>query len=303
MKSRINKIIIATDFSTLSESAFKTGIAIAKRQNAEVTILHVMDRLDYVEPSKAFLPQYGIESHHFLTIGKYMDMLAAKIHSKTGIKVSSKVLEGFPPERICAYAYQQKASLIVMGTHGISGSRELFMGSDAFRIIKNCNCPALTIPSGWSKTTFEKMLFPVQLKPGTFEKYFYARPIIEKNDSELFILGLAERNKPGEHKELISLVDKLKLQLHSDHVKFQSAFSPCKDFPEKVVQVAGEFLADLALVALNPGDDSTTTKVGFFAQQLLNRLQIPILNIKPFSHHVNPELQFELADTCIRTIE
>lgn len=301
MKSKITKIIIATDFSVFSENAFKTGIAIAKRQNAEITVLHVMDRLDYLEPSKAFLPYYGIEANHFLTVGKYLDMLAAKIHNNTGIKISSKVLEGLPAEKICSYAYQQKTSLIVMGTHGISGSRELFMGSDAFKIIKNCSCPALTVPSGWNKTTFEKVLFPVQLKPGTFEKYFYARPIIEKNNSELFILGLAERNKPNELKELTSLVDKLKLQLHSDHVKFRAAFCPCNDFPEKVAQVAGEFLADLAVVAVKPDDDSMTAKVGFFAQQLLNRLQIPILSIKPFSHHVNPDLQLELADTWIRT--
>lgn len=301
MKSKISKIIIVTDFSAFSENSFKTGIAIAKRQNAEVTILYVMDRLDYLEPSKTFLPNYGIEANHFKAIGKNVDMLAAKIHKNTGLKASSKVLEGSPAEKICAYTYQKSASLIVMGTHGISGSRELFMGSDAFRIIKNCSCPALTVPYGWNKTNFGKVLFPVQLKPGTFEKYFYARPIIEKNNSELFILGLAERNKPSEFKELAFLVDKLKLQLHSDSVKFQSAFTPCNDFPEKVVQVAGEFTADLTVVAVNPEENSTTTKVGLFAQQLLNRLKIPILSIKPFSHHFNPDLQLELAGTWLRT--
>lgn len=302
MKSKITKIIIATDFSTLSESAFKTGIAIAKRQNAEVTILHVMDRLDYIKPSKAFLPFDGIDDYHFETIGKYLDMLAARIHEDTGIKVSSKVLEGLPSEKICAYAYQQKASLIVMGTHGISGSREIFMGSDAFKIIKNCNCPALTVPSEWNKTSFGRVIFPVQLKPGTFEKYFYARPIIEKNNSELYILGLSERNKPSEIKELATLVDRLKLQLHSDRVTYQSAFSPCTNFPEKVAQVAGEFLADLTVVAVHPEDDPRASKSGPFAEQLLNILKIPILNIKPFSQHFIPDLQMELADNWVKIV-
>jgi nucleotide-binding universal stress UspA family protein len=302
MKSKITKVIIPTDFSALSESAFKTGLAIAKRQNAEITILHVMDRLDYIEPSKAFLPFGGIEAYHSETIGKYMDMLAAKIHGDTGIKVSSKVLEGLPSEKICGYAYQQKASLIVMGTHGISGSRELFMGSDAFKIIKNCSCPALTVPSDWNKTTFGRIIFPVQLKPGTFEKYFYARPIIEKNNSELYILGLSERNKPSELKELATLVDRLKLQLHSDSVTYQSAFSPCTDFPEKVAQVAVDFLADLAIVAVHPADDPRASKSGPFAEQLLNLLKIPILSIKPFSQHVIPDLQMELADNWVKIV-
>jgi nucleotide-binding universal stress UspA family protein len=43
MKSKINKIIIPTDFSDLSENAFKTGIEIARRQHAEVKLLHVIE--------------------------------------------------------------------------------------------------------------------------------------------------------------------------------------------------------------------------------------------------------------------
>lgn len=299
MKSQITKIIITTDFSVYSESAFKTGIAIAQRHNAEVTILHVMDKLDYIEPSEAFQSFYGIEASRIRAVGKSMDMLAAKIHKNTGIKISSKLILGLPADKVCAYAYQQKASIVVIGTHGISGTRELFMGSDAFKIIKNCSCPVLTVPREWSKTSFGKVIFPVLLKPGSFEKYFYARPIIEKNNSELYILGLSERNKPSELKELTSLVDRVKLQLHNDSVRFQSAFSPCTSFSDKIVQVADEYSAELAVIALNHDDNIKTCKFSHFAQQLLNKLKMPLLTIKPFSRHVNSSLQKELADNWL----
>lgn len=295
MKSQIKRIIIPTDFTAQSESAFKTGIAIAKRQHAEVTILHVIDGFDNKDHSKLQGQLYQIEAEQFLSVGKYLDMLAAKIHNNTGIKISSKVLEGSPADKICSYAFQQKASLIVMGTHGISGSRELFMGSDAYKIIRTCSCPVLTVPGNWKKTNFGRVLFPVQLKPGTFEKYYYARPIIEKNNSEIIILGLSEKTKPREIKELAILVDKLKLQLHVDHVKFQSAFSPCSDFPGKVVQVADEFMADLAVIAVNLSDKAKPLIGETFAQQILEQLKIPVLNIKPFSQSANTDLQMELA--------
>lgn len=302
MKSKINKIIIVTDFSTFSESAFKTGIAIAERQKAEVSILHVMDRLDYLDLSKPHLPNNGFETYHYKTAGKYLDKLAAKINMNTGIIISSRVLEGPPAETICAYAYQYKANLIVMGTRGISGARELFMGSDAFKIIKGSSCPVLTVPSEWNKTSFGRVLFPVELKPGTFEKYFYAQPIIEKNNSEICILGLSERNKPGKLKELTRLVDKLKIQLHHDQVSFQSAFCPCTDFPERVVQSAEEFSASLAVIAVNSDDYLNSIFVRPFAQQLLNELKIPILSIKPHTHSINSNLQYELAENCIRNV-
>jgi nucleotide-binding universal stress UspA family protein len=302
MKTQITKIIITTDFSVFSENAFKTALAIAQRHHAEVTILHVMDKIDNLSISKSFQSFKDISTNQIRAIGKSLDMLAARIHKNTGLKISSKVIEGLPADKICAYAFQQKASLVVMGTHGISGVRELFMGSDAFKIVKHCSCPVLTVPSEWSKTSFGKVIFPVQLKPGSFEKYFYARSIIEKNNSELYILGLSERNKPGELKELTSLVDKVKLQLHNDRVKFQSAFSPCVNFSDKVVQVADEFSAELAVVALNSEDDFNSSRFSDFAQQLLHRLKIPLLTIKPFSRHISFDLQQELAYNMLNTI-
>lgn len=51
MKTQINSILIPTDFSDLSESALKVGIAIAKRQNAEAILLHVVDQLPYLLPT------------------------------------------------------------------------------------------------------------------------------------------------------------------------------------------------------------------------------------------------------------
>ncbi|NJK95654.1 MAG: universal stress protein [Bacteroidales bacterium] len=108
MKSLINKIIITTDFSAYSENALKTGLAIARRQGAEVSILHVMDMFDYREVSKDLLPNYKREASQFQAIGKYLDMLAARIHSSTGIKISSKVLEGLPSEKFARMPSSRK---------------------------------------------------------------------------------------------------------------------------------------------------------------------------------------------------
>ena len=55
MKTQINSILIPTDFSELSESALNVGIAIAKRQNAGVTLLHVVDLLPNLLPTQVLL--------------------------------------------------------------------------------------------------------------------------------------------------------------------------------------------------------------------------------------------------------
>ncbi|NJK94599.1 MAG: universal stress protein [Bacteroidales bacterium] len=229
----------------------KVGIAIARRQKAEITLLHVVDRFTYLQPTEVFLPDFRLTPDLILTMEDRLKELANKIQLDTGIKTTGIVLDGQPADRICRFAHEEKISLIVMGTHGTSGIREFFIGSEAFRVVKNATCPVLTVPGEWDKTDFEKVLLPIRLMPGAIEKYFFSRPIIEKNNSETFLLGLTDKKKPAEIKDLAVLLDMLKIQLRSDNVEFQSAFSPCDDFPAKVISVAKDFEADLIVLTAN----------------------------------------------------
>ncbi len=281
MKAQINSILIPTDFSDLSKSALKVGIAIAGRQNAAITLLHVIDKFVYLSPPEVFLPDVQIPADIKLTIEDKIKELAERIQIESGIQITGKVLIGTPSDNICQLAFNENFSLIVMGAHGISGLREFYIGSEAFRVVKNAKCPVLTIPGNWKKTDFKKVLFPIRLLLGTFDKYFFSRPIIEKNNSELLILGLAEKEKPGEIKEISNLIDQIKHQLNNDNVVFQTELSPCENFPAKVIKMAEKHDVDLIIVTANLDQDYKAYYVGPFVQQIVNHSRHPVLSIKP----------------------
>ena len=279
MKTQINSILIPTDFSELSESAIKVGIAIAKRQNAEVTLLHIVDVLPVLLPTQVLLsdPQEVLSR-----MEEKLEEISERIRKESGVKAVVKALEGTPADRICKFAYEENISLIVMGTHGVSGLREFFIGSEAFKVVKNATCPVLTIPGNWQKTDFEKVLFPVRLNPGTFlDTYFYARPIIEKNNSELFILGLYEREKDIDNKEISISINKLKVQLNNDNVLFKSGITQSNDLPVKILSIAKDYKADLIILTANLDHNFKAFFVGPFVQQVVNHSQFPVLSIKP----------------------
>jgi len=278
MKTQINSILIPTDFSDLSESALKVGIAIAKRQNAEVTLLHVVDQLPYLLPTEVFLSD---PKDVLSMMEEELNELSEKIQKDTGFKPLVKVLEGTPSDSICKFANEENISLIVMGTHGVSGLREFFIGSEAFRVVKNATCPVLTIPGNWGKTDFGKVLFPVRINPGTLDTYFYSRPIIERNNSELFILGLYEREKDIDNKEISISIDKLKVQLKNDNVLFRTGITQSKDLPAKILNLAKEYEADLIILTANLDSNFKAFFVGPFVQQVVNHSQLPVLSIKP----------------------
>lgn len=281
MKIQINSILIPTDFSDYSESALKVGIAIAKRQNAEIILLHVVDRFYYLQPTEVFLPDVRLIPDLKLTIEEKLKEQAENIQKDTGIKTTSIILVGSPSEFICQFAFEEKINLIVMGTHGTSGLRKFFIGSEAFRVVKNATCPVLTIPGNWKKTDFEKVLFPIRLHSESLDKYFYARPIIEKNNSKLVLLGLAEKEKPSEVKDIAILMDKLKLQLHCDNVEFQSILLPCENFSAKVIEMEIEHDIDLIVLTANLDYGFKPFFIGTFAQQIVNHSKRPVLCIKP----------------------
>jgi nucleotide-binding universal stress UspA family protein len=278
MKTQIQSILIPTDFSELSESALKVGIAIAKRQNAEVTLLHVVDVLPVLLPTQVLLsdPQELLSR-----MEEKLDEISERIRKESGVKAVVKALEGTPADRICKFAYEENISLIVMGSHGASGLREFFIGTEAYRVVKNATCPVLTIPGNWGKTDFDKVLFPVRLNPGTMDTYFYARPIIEKNNSELFVLGLYEREKDVDNKEISLSINKLKDQLKNDNVLFKTGMTQSEELPAKILNLAKEYEADLIILTANLDHNFKAFFVGPFVQQVVNHSRLPVLSIKP----------------------
>ena len=54
------------------------------------------------------------------------------------------MITGDPADEIVALAEQEKADLIVMGTHGRTGLGRLLMGSVAEAVVRRTSCPVFT---------------------------------------------------------------------------------------------------------------------------------------------------------------
>ncbi len=303
MESQIKSILIATDFSDSSESALALGISIAKRHKADIVLLHVVDRFAYLEPTEVFLPEIRLTPDLNLMIEDRVKEFSKNISKKTRLAVKGVVLDGQPSERICRFAYEEHTSLIIIGTHGTSGIRKLFMGSDAYRIVKNAPCPVLTVPGKWSKKDFKKVLFPIRLIPGSLDKYFYARPIVEKNNSELFLLGLTDMKNTHDTKELIMLIEGLKHQLHNDKIKFQTSYCPGEDFPSAVNNASKDLSIDLIILTANIDVDWKSYIIGPFVQQVINHSQVPVLSIKPSNNQTEQAQPLRLAEKWGKSLE
>ncbi len=302
MSTPICSILIPTDFSILSENALKIGIAIARRQKSEITLLHVVDQFSYIQPAEVFFPEFKVTEDIISRLEVDFKELTKKITDDTDVKIGWKIKAGIPSFEICKLAYEDKIDMIVMGTHGTSGLREFFIGSVAFSVLKNAAVPVLTIPGDWGRTEFKRIVFPIRLLPGAVEKYNFARPIVEKNNAELLVLGLTDTDNPDNVKDVLELINKLKKQLVNDNIKSQTVVCPYLDFASETIKLARDFDADLIILSANLDYDFKALFIGPFAQQVINHSKLPVLSIKPSHVLVESESMEKRAGSWGRSI-
>lgn len=143
---RIRRILHPTDFSTASQPAFAWAVDLAKKNGANLTLVHVMTPIipmageGYISPRAWDDLERQVRAHAQKEIGK----LIAKART-AGVHAASLLLEGIPADRIVRAARSRGADLIVMGTHGRSGLARLFLGSVAERVVATAPRPVLTV--------------------------------------------------------------------------------------------------------------------------------------------------------------
>lgn len=143
---QIKRILYATDFSPASEPALEEAIDLAKQNNAQLLLVHVIEPVRYVAGEEFGGPELYVKLEEITDQNAQASMkkLIEKVeHLK--IKAESLLLKGVAHEQIVSAAETRKADMIVIGTHGRTGFSKLFMGSVAGRVISTALCPVLTV--------------------------------------------------------------------------------------------------------------------------------------------------------------
>ena len=148
----MKQILFPTDFSEAANVAFIYALNFADVLNAEVTILHVYD-LPIVETPP--LPESTKEIFDVVEANKaesFKEELAklnqlAEEKGLSNVKLNSELLYGDLVYNINKVTKEQSAGLVVMGTTGATGAKEVFLGSNAASVISNVNIPVLAIPA------------------------------------------------------------------------------------------------------------------------------------------------------------
>lgn len=158
----LKKVLVATDFSPLSQRALDYALSFARRYESTLTLAHVLSPALYATPSTAAL--YGaLDPLPYLDgvrreLQHRLDELA-QYATDSGVKCNPVLVEGGISEELKHLIEDCDIDLLVLGTHGAERWNRLVMGSVAESLIHNAACPVLTIgPRVFRRPTLEASL-------------------------------------------------------------------------------------------------------------------------------------------------
>ena len=161
-------ILLPTDFSDNSWNAIQYAIQLFKNEKCVFSLINTYEPMMYMaEDASGYTPEFGLdESIKDLSI-KSLNAFLERI---------SETLEDNPKHEFKIYSLfnrlvsgikevmlEHTVDLIVMGTQGATGAKEVFFGSNTVQVFKEIKCPTLSIPSGFEYEALDEILFPTDL--------------------------------------------------------------------------------------------------------------------------------------------
>lgn len=289
MNHDIKKILIPVDFSQTSEVAVLEAILIAELFRAEVSLINVVeekyyfpappDMVMWATPDTVWTPPTSEDIENL--VKKKMSEVEENLRKRSTLKVNHVIRKGNMAKEVTEYAEQHHFDLIIMGTHGSSGYQELFLGSNAQRVVTTSKVPVLTLRK--NGPSFENILMPIDNSVHSREKVNIAMQIASVYKSKVHIIGLPGSDSPDELSKFRLKLESVEDIVKSEHLPYQTTLIKNGNLADATLKYAKENKCDLIVV--NTGHESKMTGIflGAFAQQIVNHSPVPVLSVRP--HH------------------
>jgi nucleotide-binding universal stress UspA family protein len=256
-----------------SLNALDAAVEIAKKNNAKIIILNISERnIKFLHNGREMEYYNSVSEDVLLALGgvleQKMETVPKIIHSK-----------GQVVECIISKSLSEQCDLIVMGTHGASGYREGYLGSNTYNVIKYSICPVLIIPRHKKYNSFKRVLFPIRPSSGALVRYDVMRNFISAG-SILQVLGLPYRKTQTETAILEKIIDEVRYQIHEDQVIVNTSWAKADTVGNDILNFAEANASELLVITTALDAVTKPDFIGPHTQKLINLSKIPVLNIK-----------------------
>lgn len=161
----MKKILVPTDFTPTAENAIETARMLAKKNEAEIIFLNVIE----LNSGEAINASGGPSSYATFADGILIQESIKRAEEEMarlvdvskfqGIKSEYEIKLGNPFGHIFSAIEDHNIDFIVMGTKGASGLSEILIGSNTEKVVRKAKCPVLALKESLTENSFKDIVY------------------------------------------------------------------------------------------------------------------------------------------------
>jgi len=184
------RVMVATDFSSVSSRALDYAVSLARRFRSQLYLTNVITYKGHgvMEPEVGAVPR-----EQLLSDAKAQAKAVVESGRLYGVPNEVLIEEGALWSVLEDLIEKHKIELLVLGTHGMSGSMKVLFGSSAEEIFRHARLPVLTVGPAVTldapfEAEFKTILFATDFGPGTDREAAFAYSLAQEHRAKLVLL-------------------------------------------------------------------------------------------------------------------
>ena len=276
----MKKIIVPVDFSEHSEYALKTAAKLAKKHDAEVLALHMLEMsTEALSVSDELLGQKAV---FFMKLAekKFNDFLDKDYLEGVKITPIIKHLKVF--SEVNDVAKQHDADIIVMGSHGANGFEEMFVGSNTERVVRSSEIPVLVVKSNVANINFDVIALACDFSEESIESYHHTMAMFQDIVSKIYLVHV---NLPNEKFSSTAQLEKMAVNFFTKadkHLRSLKNVRYVSDYTvdDGIVNFSNKNKVDLIVMPTHGRKGLARFFKGSVGEEVVNHSPIPVLTLK-----------------------
>lgn len=267
----MKKILVPIDFSKDSMNAFEFAMNLTRSTQSSLKFIHVRKQKEYANP-------FVIQGHEKSYEKKVIDFCNKILkENKNGLDLDYLIKTGKIYREIINLAISEESDLIVMGTHGVSGFEEFWMGSNSYKVVANSPCPVLTVRYGFQEKKIKGIILPIDAISNTRQKIPFTAEIAAKTGATVHVVEIRTTKQENIRKRLEQYAKQAEDYLSNQNIPVLRDHLSGSDFTDMVLKYA--IHNDAQLISIVGARRGSPLSISTVSQQMVNHSLIPVLTI------------------------
>jgi len=276
----MKRIIVPIDFSEHSDFALEAAANLARKYDSELLVLHMLELSSAILTTAGNAINEEAVFYYKLAEQRFEEFLNKDYLE--GIKVTPIVKHFKVFSEVNEVAKAHEANLIVMGSHGASGVKEVLVGSNTEKVVRYSDIPVLVIKHNPILLDFENGVFASDFSDEAIMPYLKAKLTFKKLGSKMHLVYV---NSPDGNFRSSSEIDKrvsLFLKKAEGSLDNLNEVNVVSDYSiEKgILNFANAIGADLIAVATHGRKGLAHFFEGSISEDLANHSTLPVMTFK-----------------------